>query len=200
MRTMERMLAAAEIIRAREDFDGYIHLKLLPGASDAAVEAAARLASRVSINVEAPNGAYLAQLGHRQGYAARHPAPDAPAASHGAGGHLPSGHLHAVRRRRGGRERSRDRLQRALAQRRVGPAPRLFRPLPARAGYAAGGRWRRRTTTASAALPGRLADARLRPELTTTWPTPSTQRGNLPLGVDPKVAVALARPEASRST
>lgn len=61
--TMERMLAAAEIIRTREQFDGYIHLKLLPGATDAVVEAAARLASRVSINVEVPSGAYLTRLG-----------------------------------------------------------------------------------------------------------------------------------------
>ena len=60
--TMERMLAAVELIRRREGFDGYVHLKLLPGASDAAIEAAARLASRVSINVEVPNGAYLARL------------------------------------------------------------------------------------------------------------------------------------------
>src|SRR5436305_43989 len=60
--TMEHMLAAVELIRRREGFDGYVHLKLLPGASDAAIEAAARLASRVSINVEVPNGAYLARL------------------------------------------------------------------------------------------------------------------------------------------
>ena len=61
--TMERMLAAAELIRNRDEFTGYIHIKLLPGASDAVVEAAARLASRVSINVEVPSGSYLRVLG-----------------------------------------------------------------------------------------------------------------------------------------
>ncbi len=51
---MDRMLAAAELIRTKHRFTGYIHLKILPGADDAQIERACALASRVSINLEAP--------------------------------------------------------------------------------------------------------------------------------------------------
>jgi len=54
-RTMDRMLAAVELIRRKYGFGGYIHLKILPGVSKAHVEQALRLASRVSVNLEAPN-------------------------------------------------------------------------------------------------------------------------------------------------
>ncbi len=61
-RTMERMLATAELLRRKFDFRGYVHLKLMPGAEPAAVEAALRLADRVSVNLEAPSSEYLAKL------------------------------------------------------------------------------------------------------------------------------------------
>ncbi len=54
-RAMERMLATVEIIRQRYHFTGYVHLKILPGADDASIEAAVRMAQRVSVNLEAPN-------------------------------------------------------------------------------------------------------------------------------------------------
>ncbi len=53
--SMERMLAAAHIVRRKYGFRGYVHIKVLPGASRAAIEAAARLGDRISINLEAPN-------------------------------------------------------------------------------------------------------------------------------------------------
>ncbi|MFQ6058783.1 MAG: putative DNA modification/repair radical SAM protein [Anaerolineae bacterium] len=59
---MERIIATAEILRARYEFRGYIHLKIMPGASSAAVERAMELATRVSINLEAPNQERLARL------------------------------------------------------------------------------------------------------------------------------------------
>ena len=62
VRAMDRMLATLEILRKREGFGGYIHVKVLPGAEPAQVDAAARLASRVSINLEAPADRYLARL------------------------------------------------------------------------------------------------------------------------------------------
>jgi len=61
-RAMERIVATAEILRARYRFTGYLHLKLMPGASEAAVAAAVRLADRVSLNVEAPTAAHLSRL------------------------------------------------------------------------------------------------------------------------------------------
>lgn len=62
VRMMDRMLAAAEWLRRRHGYRGYLHLKLLPGAEPAQVEAAARLASRLSVNLEAPADRYLARL------------------------------------------------------------------------------------------------------------------------------------------
>ncbi len=61
-RTMEKTIAAIEILRAKYDFRGYVHLKLMPGAEKAAIERALQLADRVSVNLEAPNSERLAQL------------------------------------------------------------------------------------------------------------------------------------------
>ncbi len=53
--TMDRMIACVELIRRQYQFDGYVHLKLLPGVSEAHIERALQLAHRVSVNLEAPN-------------------------------------------------------------------------------------------------------------------------------------------------
>ena len=60
-RTMESMVKTVEILRHRYDFKGYIHLKILPGATFDCVEAGCRLATRVSVNMEAPTAEYLAR-------------------------------------------------------------------------------------------------------------------------------------------
>ncbi len=49
--TMERINRTALILRKRQ-FRGYIHLKIIPGASDAAIREALGLASAVSLNIE----------------------------------------------------------------------------------------------------------------------------------------------------
>ncbi|MCX7682051.1 MAG: radical SAM protein [Anaerolineae bacterium] len=53
--TEDRLIATAEILRRRYGFQGYIHLKIMPGAERDQVAAAMRLANRVSVNLEAPN-------------------------------------------------------------------------------------------------------------------------------------------------
>jgi len=53
-RTQDRILAAAEILRLRMNFKGYLHLKIMPGAEYSQVERAMQLADRVSINLEGP--------------------------------------------------------------------------------------------------------------------------------------------------
>jgi predicted DNA-binding helix-hairpin-helix protein len=58
----ERMLATVELLRKRYEFKGYIHFKLLPGVEDAVIEAALKVAQRVSINLEAPNSQRLYAL------------------------------------------------------------------------------------------------------------------------------------------
>jgi predicted DNA-binding helix-hairpin-helix protein len=60
--TMEKMLATVERLRLREGYTGYIHLKLIPGASFEYIQRAVELADRVSLNLEAPNQARLTDL------------------------------------------------------------------------------------------------------------------------------------------
>jgi predicted DNA-binding helix-hairpin-helix protein len=52
--TMEKINAVASLLRYRHNFRGYIHLKIIPGASDAAIEDTMSLASAVSLNIETP--------------------------------------------------------------------------------------------------------------------------------------------------
>lgn len=60
--TMESMIKTVEILRHRYRFEGYIHLKILPGASFDCVEESCKLANRVSVNVEAPTVQHLSKL------------------------------------------------------------------------------------------------------------------------------------------
>lgn len=61
-RATDRMLTTLEILRRRARFAGYIHVKLLPGAETAQVEAAAQLATRISVNLEGPTDAHVRTL------------------------------------------------------------------------------------------------------------------------------------------
>ncbi len=67
-RTMDRMLATAELLRRKYDFRGYLHLKLMPGAESAVIERALQLADRVSVNLEAPTSEHLAKLSSTKRY------------------------------------------------------------------------------------------------------------------------------------
>jgi predicted DNA-binding helix-hairpin-helix protein len=62
VRTQDRLLDAAEILRTRKRYGGYLHLKIMPGAEKAQVLRAMQLADRVSVNLEAPNEHRLAKL------------------------------------------------------------------------------------------------------------------------------------------
>jgi predicted DNA-binding helix-hairpin-helix protein len=61
-RATDRMLATLDVLRRRERFTGYIHVKLLPGAEQAQVEEAARLATRISVNLEGPTDRHVSTL------------------------------------------------------------------------------------------------------------------------------------------
>lgn len=60
--SMEQLVKTAAIVRERYFYAGYIHLKILPGTSENIIEEAARLADRVSLNLEAPSAERLAPL------------------------------------------------------------------------------------------------------------------------------------------
>lgn len=50
--TMERLIRVAELLRHQERFNGYIHMKVIPGADPALIRRLGYLVDRVSTNVE----------------------------------------------------------------------------------------------------------------------------------------------------
>lgn len=68
MRTQDRLIKTAEILRLKLGFRGYLHLKIMPGAEKDQVERAMQLADRVSINLEAPNPDRLARLAPQKSF------------------------------------------------------------------------------------------------------------------------------------
>ncbi|MBA82567.1 MULTISPECIES: putative DNA modification/repair radical SAM protein [unclassified Leeuwenhoekiella] len=52
--TMERLIAVAKKLRLEENFNGYIHLKSIPGCNDELMQEAGLYADRLSINIEIP--------------------------------------------------------------------------------------------------------------------------------------------------
>jgi putative DNA modification/repair radical SAM protein len=60
--TMERMVSVAKKLRTEHKFNGYIHLKSIPGASDELMHEAGLYADRLSINIEIPTDSGLKLL------------------------------------------------------------------------------------------------------------------------------------------
>jgi predicted DNA-binding helix-hairpin-helix protein len=66
--TMDKINATARLLRYRYNFRGYIHLKIIPGASDAAIEDSLSLASAVSLNIETPGKRHFDILSDKKDY------------------------------------------------------------------------------------------------------------------------------------
>lgn len=62
VRTMDKLLDTADILRKKHLFKGYLHLKIMPGSEKTQVYHAMQLADRVSVNLEAPSTERLAKL------------------------------------------------------------------------------------------------------------------------------------------
>ena len=62
VRTQDKLLDTADILRNKLGFRGYLHLKVMPGSEQAQVRRAMQLADRVSVNLEAPNTERLRKL------------------------------------------------------------------------------------------------------------------------------------------
>ena len=60
--TMEKMCEILLLLRTKYHFNGYIHVKTIPGASDELLAAAGYLADRVSVNLELPTSEGLRKL------------------------------------------------------------------------------------------------------------------------------------------
>jgi predicted DNA-binding helix-hairpin-helix protein len=58
----DQLLATAQILRQRYRYQGYLHLKIMPGAQPAQVEEAMLLADRLSLNLEGPHSEALSRL------------------------------------------------------------------------------------------------------------------------------------------
>ncbi len=65
--TMEKLNQTATILR-RNNFRGYIHLKIMPGASNAAIEKALSLSSAVSLNIETAGEEHFKKLNSSKDY------------------------------------------------------------------------------------------------------------------------------------
>jgi putative DNA modification/repair radical SAM protein len=61
-KTMELMLRVVKALRKDHGFNGYIHLKAIPGASEAVLAEAGLYADRMSVNMELPSEESLKQL------------------------------------------------------------------------------------------------------------------------------------------
>src|SRR3954463_7766435 len=69
VKVMDDLIEVLELLRLTHHFLGYIHVKILPGAEAAQVERITALATRVSINIEAPCGDTLKIIAPEKSYA-----------------------------------------------------------------------------------------------------------------------------------
>lgn len=60
--TMERMIEVIRLLREKYNFNGYVHVKTIPGADPALVDRMGLLADRMSVNIELPTEASLLRL------------------------------------------------------------------------------------------------------------------------------------------
>ena len=65
---MERMVETARILRHKHGFEGYIHLKILPGASHSHIQEAMELSDRVSINLEVSTASHMNEISATKNY------------------------------------------------------------------------------------------------------------------------------------
>src|SRR5690606_20453889 len=60
--TMERLVRVAKTLRLEHNYNGYIHLKTIPGCSDDLMKQAGLYADRLSVNIELPTEQSLKKL------------------------------------------------------------------------------------------------------------------------------------------
>ena len=67
--TMERLVRIAKKLRTEHKFNGYIHLKAIPGSSPELLDEAAKYADRLSVNIEIPSERSLKKIAPEKNYA-----------------------------------------------------------------------------------------------------------------------------------
>ncbi|MET3617773.1 putative DNA modification/repair radical SAM protein [Peptoniphilus olsenii] len=66
--TMELLIKTAEILRDEYNFNGYIHMKAIPSASDSLIKKLGNLVDRLSVNIELPTEKALSILAPSKSY------------------------------------------------------------------------------------------------------------------------------------
>jgi predicted DNA-binding helix-hairpin-helix protein len=66
---MDDLIQVLELLRERHRFGGYIHVKLVAGSETSQIDRLTALASRISLNFEAPCGKSLAQIAPEKSFA-----------------------------------------------------------------------------------------------------------------------------------
>ncbi|GGY78152.1 putative DNA modification/repair radical SAM protein [Cellvibrio zantedeschiae] len=66
--TMERLVRVAKTLRTTHNFNGYIHLKAIPGASPELLHEAGLYADRLSVNIEIPSEMNLKKVAPEKNY------------------------------------------------------------------------------------------------------------------------------------
>jgi len=66
--TMERMMLVAKKLRLEERYNGYIHMKAIPGASPELIHQAGIWVDRLSVNIEIPSNPELKRLAPEKNY------------------------------------------------------------------------------------------------------------------------------------
>jgi predicted DNA-binding helix-hairpin-helix protein len=62
VKVIDDLITVLELLRVKHQFGGYVHVKMPPGGEEAQIERLTALASRVSVNLETPCGATLAEI------------------------------------------------------------------------------------------------------------------------------------------
>jgi len=66
--TMARMAAVGAILRGKYRYRGFLHMKIIPGSSQAAIDEILSLSSAVSLNVEVPTASVMKQLSAKKDF------------------------------------------------------------------------------------------------------------------------------------
>ena len=68
IKTQDLLIDTATILRKRYQYQGYLHLKIMPGAEKDQVLQAMKLSDRLSVNLEAPNSHTLSYLAPKKDF------------------------------------------------------------------------------------------------------------------------------------
>ncbi|MDD4352958.1 MAG: putative DNA modification/repair radical SAM protein [Candidatus Nanoarchaeia archaeon] len=66
--TMDLMLECVKLLRNKYLYNGYIHLKIIPGASRDKIKQASELADRLSLNLEVPDKSSMSEISNVKDY------------------------------------------------------------------------------------------------------------------------------------